>query len=106
MNFRLSDGFVAQYEGVKPPFGFTDVAGTSLGEVTYLRTYSRLKEDGTKERWHETVRRVIEGMYTIQKRHARANGLPWSNQKAQRSARRAYATLFDLKWSPPGRGLN
>lgn len=104
-DFKLPDSFVDAYAKVDSPFGFKDVVGTSLGEITYIRTYSRLKDDGTKERWHETVRRVIEGMYTIQKRHVRRSGLPWSNQKAQRSARAAFDSLFHLKWSPPGRGL-
>jgi len=29
------------------------------GELVYRRTYSRKKDDGTNERWHETVERVI-----------------------------------------------
>lgn len=105
LTFKLSDDFISKYAEKKPPFGYRDAGGTSIGEITYLRTYSRLKEDGKKERWFETCRRVIEGMYSIQKEHAKANLLPWNDNKAQRSAEDAYDRLFDLKWSPPGRGL-
>lgn len=105
MSFRLSDAFVATYADRPVDWGFSDVAGNSLGEITFLRTYSRIKEDGTKERWHEVCRRVIEGMYSIQKAHVLANRLPWSATKAARSAEDAFARLFAFKWTPPGRGL-
>ena len=105
LSFRLSDDFVGQYETKIPPFGFADIAGNSLGELTFIRTYSRQKEDGTKERWYEVCRRVIEGMYSIQKDWAAKNRLPWNSNKAQASAKEAYDRLFNLKWTPPGRGL-
>ncbi len=104
-SFRLSDTFLDQYKDRKPPFGFTDAAGNSVGEIVFMRTYSRLKDDGTKERWWEVCQRVVNGMYTIQKDHCRDNRLPWDGRKAQRSAQEAYDRLFNLKWSPPGRGL-
>jgi hypothetical protein len=106
VSFKLSDEFVAQYVDKKPPFGFSDVAGNSLGEMTFIRTYSRSKEDGSKERWYEVCRRVIEGMYTIQKDHATSMRLPWNSNKAQTSAREAFDRMFNLKWTPPGRGLH
>lgn len=105
LSFSLSDEFVEKYKDVKPPFGFVDAGGNSVGELTFVRTYSRLKEDGTKERWHEVCRRVIEGMYSIQKDWATQNRLPWNGNKAQASAKEAYDRLFNLKWTPPGRGL-
>ena len=46
-SFRLLDDFVAKYKDIEPPFGFVDAGGNSLGEVTFIRTYSRVKEDGT-----------------------------------------------------------
>lgn len=105
LSFRLPDEFVAKYADQVPPFGFPDGAGNTLGELTFIRTYSRLKDDGTKERWHEVCRRVIEGMYSIQKDWTTQNKLPWNANKAQTSAREAYDRLFNLKWTPPGRGL-
>ena len=103
--FRLLDDFIAKYKDVEPPFGFTDAGSNSLGEITFIRTYSRVKEDGTKERWHEVCKRVIEGMYSVQKNHAKDNRLPWNDNKAQKSAQEAFQRMFELKWTPPGRGL-
>ena len=61
--FRLTENFIDKYKRKKPPFGFN-----GLGELVYMRTYSRIKDDGKNERWWETVRRVVEGTYTMQKR--------------------------------------
>ena len=104
-SFRLSDDFVQGYRGKKAPFGYTDAAGNSVGEITFLRTYSRLKEDGTKENWADVCERVINGMYSIQKDHCKRQRLPWNDSKAQASAKEAFDRLFSLKWTPPGRGL-
>jgi len=104
-SFRLSEEFVNKYQNIPAPFGFSDAGSNSLGEVTFIRTYSRVKEDGTKERWHEVCRRVIEGMYSVQKNHAKDNRLPWNDNKAQKSAQEAFQRMFELKWTPPGRGL-
>jgi hypothetical protein len=104
-SFRLSEEFVTKYSLTPAPFGFSDAGSNSLGEITFIRTYSRVKEDGTKERWHEVCRRVIEGMYSVQKNHAKDNRLPWNDNKAQKSAQEAFQRMFELKWTPPGRGL-
>ena len=104
-SFRLAEDFVASYRDKKPPFGYKDVAGNSVGEITFLRTYSRLKEDGTKETWSDVCVRVINGMYSLQKDWAKQNRLPWSDAKAAASAKEAFDRLFNLKWTPPGRGL-
>ena len=104
-SFRVSDDFVESYRDKKPPFGYRDAAGNSVGEITFLRTYSRLKEDGTKETWADVCERVINGMYSLQKDHCKTNRLPWNDSKAQASAKEAFDRLFQLKWTPPGRGL-
>ena len=104
-SFRLAEEFVATYKDKKAPFGYADVAGNSVGEITFLRTYSRKKPDGTKETWMEVCERVINGMYSLQKDHAKQNRLPWSDAKAAASAKEAFDRLFNLKWTPPGRGL-
>lgn len=105
LSFRLNDAFVQEFESKQPVFGFTDAGGNSLGEIVFLSKYSRLKEDGTKERWYEVCRRVVEGMYSIQKDWAKTNVLPWNDNKAQRSAQEAFTRMFDMKWTPPGRGM-
>ena len=104
-SFNLSEDFLNGYKNRKAPFGYRDAAGNSVGEITFLRTYSRLKEDGTKETWVDVCERVINGMYSLQKDHAKNNRLPWSDTKAAASAKEAFERLFELKWSPPGRGL-
>jgi adenosylcobalamin-dependent ribonucleoside-triphosphate reductase len=104
-SFRLSEDFVSGYREKKAPFGFADSAGNSVGEITFLRTYSRLKEDGTKETWADVCERVINGMYSIQKDHCKSQRLPWNDAKAQASAKDGFDRLFNLKWTPPGRGL-
>ena len=104
-SFRLTEEFVNTYKSKTVPWGYQDAAGNSVGEITFLRTYSRLKEDGTKETWAEVCERVINGMYSLQKDHAKSSRLPWNDAKAQASAKEAYDRLFQLKWTPPGRGL-
>lgn len=99
-NFKLLDSFVDTYADKLPPFGFN-----GLGLLTYMRTYSRLKLDGNNERWHETIRRVVEGTYNIQKRHITSNGTKWNHNKAQKSAQEMYDRMFNMKFLPPGRGL-
>ena len=104
-SFKLATMFIDKYKDKVPPFGFIDGGGNSLGEITFLRTYSRTDSTGSKERWYEVCQRVVEGMYSIQKDYAETNRLPWSDEKAQISAQECYKRLFTLKWTPPGRGL-
>tara|TARA_B100000131_G_scaffold292269_1_gene306578 strand:+ start:34636 stop:36600 length:1965 start_codon:yes stop_codon:yes gene_type:complete len=101
--FKLSDTFIDQYTDKEVPWG-------PLGYVTFKRTYSRrLNEfdpdaEGSEE-WFQTCRRVIEGMFNMQKQHVFQLGLEWNDNKAQKTAKDAYDRLFNLKWTPPGRGL-
>lgn len=101
--FKLSDKFVETYRDTEVPWG-------PLGYVTYKRTYARRLDEfypgmeGTEE-WFQTCRRVIEGMFNMQKQHIVSLGLEWNDAKAQRTAKDAYDRLFNLKWTPPGRGL-
>ena len=104
-SFRLTDDFVSGYNDKFAPFGYRDAGGNSVGEITFLRTYSRLKADGTKETWVDVCERVINGMYSLQKDHCKTSRLPWNDSKAQASAKEAFDRLFNLKWTPPGRGL-
>ena len=96
--FTLSTQFVDQYEGRQPKWG-------PVGYFTYKRTYARpLEEGGTEEFW-QTCKRVVEGVYNIQKIHCRSLRLPWNESKAQRSAQEMFERLWQFKWTPPGRGL-
>jgi ribonucleoside-triphosphate reductase len=98
--FSLKDSFVNKYSSIEPAFGFN-----GLGKIAYIRTYSRTKPDGNNEKWFETVRRVVEGTYTIQKEHILSNGLGWDESKAHKSAEEMYERMFAMKFLPSGRGL-
>jgi ribonucleoside-triphosphate reductase len=120
--FKLRQPFIDTYKTIKPPFGFN-----GLGELTYMRTYSRLicpetetydfntikgknissvsSKEMVNEKWWQTVRRVVEGTYNIQKRHIDKYGLGWSEYKSHRSAEEMYDRMFNMKFLPPGRGL-
>jgi ribonucleotide reductase alpha subunit len=98
--FRLTDHFINKYQDITPPFGFN-----GFGELVFFRTYSRVKDDGTNEVWWETVKRVVEGCYNMQKRHILESHLGWDEGKAQRSAQEMYDRIFNMKFLPPGRGL-
>ena len=101
--FKLSDTFIEQYKDREVPWG-------PLGYVTFKRTYARrlseFNEEATgTEEWFQTCRRVIEGMFDMQKQHVYKLGLEWNDAKSQKTAKDAYDRLFTLKWTPPGRGL-
>jgi adenosylcobalamin-dependent ribonucleoside-triphosphate reductase len=101
--FKLSDTFIDNYKDKEVPWG-------PLGYVTFKRTYARrlseFEPDATgTEEWYQTCRRVIEGMFEMQKQHVYKLGLEWNDQKSQKTAKDAYDRLFNLKWTPPGRGL-
>ncbi len=105
LSFRLKDEFIANYVNRQVNWGFPIGGGNTLGEVNWLTKYSRRKLDGSKERFWEGCRRVIEGMYSIQKDHCMRLRTPWNEDEAHTSAQEAYERLFTFKWSPPGRGL-
>ena len=98
--FSLSDNFLDGYKRKRAPFGFN-----GLGELVYMRTYSRLKDDGKNEMWWETVQRVVEGTYNMQKKWIESHHLGWNAWQAQRSAQEMYDRIFNMKFLPPGRGL-
>lgn len=104
--FTLSPTFLAEFEGKQPNWG-------PVGYFTYKRTYAlpTCECDNpnncphpTEEFW-QTVQRVVEGTYNVQKIHCRRLGLPWDNAKAQRSAQEMFQRMWDFKFTPPGRGL-
>lgn len=98
--FRLTDTFLSKYKKVHAPFGFN-----GLGELVYMRTYSRIKDNGENEVWWETVQRVVEGTFNMQKDWIDQHNLGWNAKKAQNSAQEMYDRIFTMKFLPPGRGL-
>ena len=98
--FKLDETFLAGYKGKRPNFGYG-----GLGEFVFYRTYSRLREDGKKETFCDTLQRVVEGCYEIQRRHCQSLHIPWTRSKAQQSAQEMFQRMWEFKFLPPGRGL-
>jgi hypothetical protein len=96
----LTPSFVAKFAQTPPPFGFN-----GLGEFVYNTRYSRVLPDGSMEQWHQTVERVVNGTYNMQKRWIEQHELGWNPWRAQRSAQEMYRRIFHMKFLPPGRGL-
>lgn len=99
-DFRLSENFIEKYKTKQAPFGYN-----GLGEFVFMRTYSRVKPDGKNELWWEIVRRVVEGIYNVQKEHIDKGNLGWNAMKAQKSAQEMYDLIFNIKFLPSGRAL-
>ena len=97
--FSLHPQFLEQFHNKQPKWG-------PLGFFTYKRTYSRpVGSNGRLEEFWETLRRVTEGVYNVQKIHCRNLGLPWDEARAQRSAQEMFQRMWGFKFLPPGRGL-
>lgn len=84
----ITDDFVASYASRTPPWGFS-----GMGEIVFLRTYSRKKVTGENETWPETIQRVINGAIEI--------GVPYTQQQAEQ----LFDHMFNLRASFSGRAL-
>lgn len=102
MSKLLNDEFLSQYKEKQPKWGFG-----GLGYIVYLRTYARTKDDGNLERWDETVARITEGNFKIERDRLEKLGKlsPKRLTKLIAEAERFYHLVFNLVMTPPGRGL-
>ena len=101
VKFRLRKRFIDHYADQQPNWGFG-----GMGKVVYLTRYSRpVPDEDRNEFWFETVQRVVEGTFSLLKRHARKNGLPWNERRMNLKAQDMYRDIFEFLWTPPGRGL-
>lgn len=98
--FALQESFCNELRAQSVCFGFS-----GFGETTYYRTYSRLKADGSREHWADTVIRVINGVMSIRKNHYIINNQKWDETRWSAYAKAIAAAMFEMKWLPPGRGL-
>lgn len=100
----LDDNVISAYRQQSPDWGYKS-GPNSIGELTYARTYSRIKQDGGQEDWVDTLTRVVDGTMTLLERHQTARGGDWNHDKARRGARKMFNAFYNMKALPPGRGL-
>jgi adenosylcobalamin-dependent ribonucleoside-triphosphate reductase len=97
-SFALKDTFLQGFKGKQPVWG-------PLGYFVFKRTYAmRLNANKSEEFW-QTLKRVTEGCFLIQKLHCKQHHLTWNERKSQQSAQEMYKRMWDMKFLPPGRGL-
>jgi len=84
----LDQKFVDSYSLKQAPWGFN-----GMGEIVFLRTYSRKKEDGNNETWPETLQRVINGAMEV--------GVEYTKDEAEA----LFDHCFNLRCSFSGRSL-
>ena len=84
----ITDEYVSLHNALTPPWGFG-----GMGEVVFLRTYSRKKDNGDNETWPETIQRVINGAIDI--------GVPYTQEEAEQ----LFDHMFNLRCSFSGRAL-
>ena len=92
MSFRCQTSKRVAVKAVRSA-GVKKIAVMSTSSKTHItagypshNTYSRIKENGKNERWWQTIKRVVEGTYCMQKEWIDSNDLEWNPWKAQHSA--------------------
>ena len=85
--FALPDAFVNSYRRKRPPFGFN-----GLGKLIYELHYARVRPDGSREQWPDTLRRVGEGCFTLLRGQLLAEGQLWDELQAQVDAKEKCST--------------
>lgn len=124
--FKLDPNFIIQFIGQQPKWGFG-----LLSYVTYKRTYARRLDKAQlareameylglsaeaagrhaasatqeSEEYWQTCVRVVEGVSSIYKQFIRDSGQNWSDAVEQEHAQAMFQRMWDLKFTPPGRGL-
>jgi len=93
----LSPKFLSSFANKPVSFGYG-----SMSEFVYNNNYSRLKDDGQKEVWAETIERVVGGtMAMASNRFAEVN----ESVDLVPIAEEMYERMFEMKFLAPGRGL-
>lgn len=87
-NEIITEAFANKYSNKQPNWGFN-----GLGYIVYKRTYARVKENGQKEEWHETIRRCVNGAQKI--------GANYTKEEAEQ----LFDLIFNLKCNFAGRML-
>ena len=79
---------------------------TELGEFVYTRTYSRwLERYGRREKWHETVKRVVEYSIALEYKHRRDNGLFIDLKSLREEAKLMFDNIYNARQMTSGKGF-
>lgn len=99
----LSDNFLSRYKHRQDPFP------TELGKFVYYRTYARpIPEQNRRERWWETVARVVDFNIGLELTALKKRGIVISELEMDRlknEAMETYDNIYNLKLFPSGRTL-
>ena len=97
--YHLRPEFLERYRDVTPDWG-------TVGWVTFTRTYARQLPQGGVENYFQTVKRVVEGAFSILQWHNSNAGLSlWSVAEVDALAEDMYDRIFNFKFTPSGRGF-
>lgn len=99
----LSNDFLSKYKHKDDPFP------TELGKFVYYRTYSRpIPEENRRERWWETVARVVNFSSDLESMAMKKQGLIVNEieiSRLKKEAENMYDMIYNLKLFPSGRSL-
>lgn len=99
----LTEEFLSKYKHKPDPFP------TELGKFVYYRTYSRpIPEEGRREKWWETVSRVVEFNTNLELIAMKKQGMIVNEivmNRLQCEAEEIYDMIYNLKLFPSGRSL-
>lgn len=76
-----------------------------FSEAVYYRTYSQLLPNGQKEKFPDTIIRVVSGVMSIRKNWYITHGIAWDEKRWRDIAIRMGKACMKLQMLPPGRGL-
>lgn len=79
--------------------------GGLLSKATFYRTYSRQKEDGTQEHFHDVILRNVEGVLSIRKSWYKLIGQRWDDDEWLDTGMQMADDMFNMRFLPPGRSL-
>ena len=99
----LTKEFLNKYKHAQDPFK------NELGKFVYYRTYSRpIPEENRRERWWETVARVVDFNLDLEVIAAKKQGIkitPAYQRYLKEEAEEMYDMMYNLKLFPSGRTL-
>lgn len=98
--FAMNANNLKKLYKLKPDFGYD-----GFGEIVFYRTYSRLKNGGGQESWHDVVIRCINGTMSIRKDWYTKNYIKWDEDYWQQYALGMAIAMFKMYWLPAGRGM-